>query len=88
MFSASLSSGLLAVAGQGEIAECAELARGVPPNLIEDEQCMRRGRDRAADRLKVRLHGLGVGLRLMKGNSGRCGRPFNKGRPREGAWIY
>jgi hypothetical protein len=32
----------------------------VPPNLIEDEQCMRQGRDRATDRLKVRLHGLGV----------------------------
>jgi hypothetical protein len=45
---------------------------------------MRQGRDRATDRLKVRLHGLGVGLRHDEGNSGRCDRPFNKGGLREG----
>jgi hypothetical protein len=45
---------------------------------------MRRGRDRAAVRLKVRLHGFGVGLRHDEGNSGRCGRPFNKSRLRDG----
>src|SRR5260221_4809998 len=59
---------------KGEIAGWVELARGVPAGLIENEQRMRRWRDGAADRLEMRLHGLGVCLRHDEGNAGVAAR--------------
>src|SRR6266851_4466132 len=59
---------------KGEVAGWVELARGVPSGLVEDEQRMGPRRDGAADRLEMCLHGLGVGVRHDKGNSGIAAR--------------
>ena len=59
---------------KGEIAGWVKLARGVPAGLVEDEKRVRPRRDGAADRVEMRLHGLGVGVRHDEGNSGIAAR--------------
>ena len=51
-----------------------ELLRGVPAGLVEKDQPMRAGSDRATDLIDMLLHGFGVGVRHDDRHSGIAAR--------------
>jgi len=55
---------------QGDVARDLERLGAMPPGLIEEDDCVRGGRDLGCDLIKMKLHGLAVASRQHEGGAG------------------